>query len=213
MEKKIFELFNQYGRELAEEFRTGCKLMIKSGNKIFETADGADLAQLKPEDVIKTAGGSTYPIEHEILKQRGDTGALVISETPYCMMMASAGETLTAVLDDMAQIVGTEVQTVAYERRAVEQALSTSESCFIKGGKDGKGDYTVTLGRSLFEAITALAVLEKSAEVNLKARVLGGARCIEKEEACRMRINYLNNYSKAEAQAKAEEERRTHGQE
>ena len=66
----------------------------------------------------------------------------------------------------------------------------------------------MTVGRSLFEAVVALQVLEKSAEVSLKADVLGGAVAVPTEEARKLRRIYLEQYSKAEAAVKSEEGRR-----
>lgn len=63
----------------------------------------------------------------------------------------------------------------------------------------------MTTGRNLFEAVVALDVLEKSAEVNLKADVLGGVKSIPRAEAKLMRMNYKKNYSKAEQLVKAKE--------
>ena len=74
-----------------------------------------------------------------------------------------------------------------------------------------KDRYTICTGRSLFEAVTALQVLEKQAEVALKAQVLGGAVPVSEEEAVFMRENYLQNYSKAENAVKSQEGRANHG--
>ena len=70
-----------------------------------------------------------------------------------------------------------------------------------------KDRYTISTGRSLFEAVTALQVLEKSAEVNIKAEVLGGPVPVVRMEAKLMRMIYKKKYSRKEAAVKAGEGR------
>ena len=51
------------------------------------------------------------------------------------------------------------------------------------------------------EAVVALQVLEKSAEVNLKAEVIGGAKFLPADEAEEMRRMYLEKYSRREQES------------
>ena len=101
----------------------------------------------------------------------------------------------------MAQIVGYQVFIAEYGEESVREALGEASGCFVRDR------YTLTAGRSLYEAVIALQVLEKSAEVNQKAGVLGGAKYIPPEEAQLMRRNYRENYSRQEQQIKRREER------
>ena len=58
-------------------------------------------------------------------------------------------------------------EAVPYETAELFPRSQRIGACFVKG------KYTVTAGRSLFEAVTALEVLEKSAEIHLKAEFFG----------------------------------------
>lgn len=182
MEDKIVEVMEKYGKELAaisEEW----KIIVRIDGKITE------------------AGGFDAPIEKKILESADTDQAWIISGTPYCTEWAKRAKPLRAALDDMAQIVGCQVETVDYEEESLRAALAETEGCFVKDR------CTITKGRNIYEALTALTVLEKSAEVNLKAEVLGGVVYIEESEAAWMRKNYLDNYSKEEEKIKSEEGR------
>ena len=62
--------------------------------------------------------------------------------------------------------------------KSIGKALRGNAGCLILRGTDKKGKgigYTLTMGRSLYEAIVALTVLEKSAEISFLAEKIGGA--------------------------------------
>ena len=65
----------------------------------------------------------------------------------------------------------------------------------------------MTMGRSLYEAVVAMTVLEKSAEIHFLAQKLGGAQPLPRWEAKLMRSTYKNKYSKAEEEIKSAEVR------
>lgn len=193
--EKSDEVIRKYGKEAAAF--GGSKLMLKTEGGIFETADGANLAALQPCDIIKSGDS----IEARLLLCDEHRNALVLSHATYCEKAAKRGKCLTAALDDMAQIVGCRVETVDYDEEEIKRAMENAEGCFVRDR------YTMTMGRSLFEAVVALEVLEKSAEVNLKAEVLGGICEIEAGEAAWMRRNYVENYSRKEQEVKTKEGR------
>lgn len=204
MKNKAFELMNKYALELVN--LTDCdpeslKILFRFHGRIYETEDGCDFRHLRPEDIAITNGamGSSYPIERKILRENREMHAIVLSNTTYCKSWASYGKTLTAAVDDMAQIIGPKAYVVHYDEKAVKRALSKAAGCFVRGR------YTLTMGRNLYEAVVALTVLEKSAEINTKAVLLGGAKSLPLYEAKLMRMNYKKKYSKAEQEVKAEE--------
>ena len=208
MDNNIFEMIEKYAGELASMKgfdRDGWKIMVKLGGCCYETSDGAEFASLSPEDVSEFDGevggeAGRYSIERRLLLADNEVNALVLSKTPYCLQAAKQGRPLTAALDDMAQIVGYQVQTVTYGDKEIRSALKKAAGCFVRD----KG-ITLTTGRNLYEAVVALTVLEKSAEVNLRAEALGGAKPLRKIEADLMRMIYKKKYSKAEQEVKSKE--------
>lgn len=206
MDNNIFEMIKKYAQELSElpgEDKESWKLMVSLNGRIYETAEDSNLAELKRSDVAVVAGESeTHPVERRLLQEGGEISAIVLSKTPYCRLAARRGMKLVPALDDMAQIVGPQAETVSYTEKKIRRALKRATGCFVRGR------YTISTGRSLFEAVTALQVLEKSAEVNIKAEVLGGPKPVARVEAKLMRMIYKKKYSKAEAAVKAEEGRK-----
>ncbi len=204
MDNNRYEIIEKYAAELAamEGYdRESWKIMVKFGETCYETVDGADFASLSTDDIRETGDeDSAHPIERQILQGGSEINALVLSRTPYCLQAAKQGRPLTAALDDMAQIVGYQVQTVCYEKGAIDTALGKATGCFVRD----RG-VTITCGRNLYEAVVALTVLEKSAEVNLKAEAIGGAKPLPKIEADLMRMIYKKKYSVAEQEVKSKE--------
>ena len=58
--------------------------------------------------------------------------------------------------------------------------------------------YAITVGRNPYEAVVAMTVLEKSAEIVLKASAIGGAKELGYFVVNTNRRKYLNKYSRAE---------------
>ena len=176
MDNNIFEMINKYAEELSlmDGYRRDVnKIMLNLAGNCYETADNADFAALSQDDIeIVSPEDTSHFIEYKLLQGNHDINALVLSATPYCRQAAKQGRPLIAALDDMAQIVGYRVETVSYDEQAVKNALKKTEGCFVRD----KGGVTITCGRNLYEAVVALTILEKSAEVNLKAEALGGAK-------------------------------------
>ncbi len=204
MEAEIFVMMKKYAEAVAKLNGTGafCKMIVSIDGVIYETRTGCDLKRLQAEDVAIAAVDTDFSIEYAILREEDDCQALVLSKPVYCMKFAENGAVLPASLDDMAQIVGPCAETVPYESSAMHDALCKASGCFVKGR------YTLCKGRSLFEAVTCLEVLEKQAEVHLKAQVLGGAAALCEAEVVQMRRHYLQQYSRVEHAEKSREGRR-----
>lgn len=206
MKNKSFALIEKYAKVLADMegyHRETWKIFINVDGRIYETETGADFANLQQSDVVIASGatGSLYPVEHYLLRNHKDIGAVVLSQTPYCKHFERYGKDIVAAIDDMAQIIGYKAPCVGYGDKAISRALKSSSGCLVKD------HYTMTTGRNLYEAVVALTVLEKSAELNAKAEVLGGVKHLPKLEAELMRQVYKRKYSKAEQEVKKEEGR------
>lgn len=210
MKQEIYELFKKYGAMMASQpYPVGeeARLLLDTSDGVYGTRKGANLSALKESDVVKMS-------DAHFGTSRSGMHARVISQTPYCQRCLREGKTFRAVLDDMAQIVGPEaviVNTTGSKKSAslqMAKAVQKATGFFVQDRvRDGRpAGYTLTIGRNLYEAVVAMTVLEKSAEIALKAGVLGGGKPIPKIEAHLMRKVYKKKYSKAETEAKAEEE-------
>lgn len=208
--KEIYQVIKKYGHMMSEQEYPAGKdaiMMLETSKGVFATKKGADLADLKDEDIEKTEM-KQLPVADRQIK------AMVYSRTPFCQKCIREKKPFQAILDDMAQIIGPEVCIAdgtsgeQSAREAAAKALESSTGCFVLTGTDSEGQgtgYTVTAGRSLYEAVVAMTVLEKSAEVFWLARKIGGGKPIDRPTAEYMRENYKKNYSKAEEEIKTGE--------
>ena len=207
MNKQIAVMINKYAKMLTQiddSQLAKYKVLVRVDGVFYETEGdlaGAFTIRENAGDALR----QIYPVEGSILMGGSEVCAIVLSNTRYCRQAAQGQKPLKASLDDMAQVIGPKVEVLPYEEPQIKAALQHAAGCFVKDR------YTICTGRSLFEAVTALQVLEKQAEVALKAQVLGGAVPVSEEEAVFMRENYLQNYSKAENAVKSQEGRANHG--
>ena len=206
----IFAYMKKYAAMLAaQDYPLGpaARLITETEEGVFGTVKGADLSALTEADVEK------LPLK-TLPKGRQDIRSIVISQTPACQEWLRRGEALFPSLDDMAQIIGTRAAVIDARRglqKAVPQLtriMRTNAGCFLIIGQAEDGSYlgyTMTVGRTPYEAIVAMTVLEKSAEVTLLAERIGGPRHIAPWECKLMRTIYMKKYSRSEAKAKAAE--------
>ncbi len=139
-------------------------------------------------------------VKTELKASQKDLWVVLTSNLPFSKKAREEKLTLCAALDDMAQIIGQKVETVSYDSAAILRALKKSAACFVEG------HYTLSIGRTKFEAQVAAEQLEKSAEIYYKARKLGGVKNISVFEARLMRFVYKKKYSKPELEKKKIEE-------
>lgn len=222
MGNNTYEMICKYAAELAAMEHSGpVSIMVRSGKNTWMTRANADFENLKPEDIIAAeeliqaadpdsaaeeggegrAGDRRRRALAEVLlgeQENSELQAMVLAVTPSCSRIARRGTPLMAALDDMAQIIGWQVRQAEPDAASIRRALRNSAACFI-------GDAVLTTGRNLYEAVVALSVVEKSAEVTLRAESLGGVRLLRRAEAQLMRMIYKRKYSKAEQAVKVRE--------
>lgn len=207
---EVYEAMKKYGQMMTSQGYSvgeGAKMILETSEGVFATADGANLADLSERDIEKLSIDK-LPVPNSDMK------AVVYSQTPFCQKCLREAKPFRAMLDDMAQIVGPEAYIVDGRTgnksmgKSLMKALRHNVGCFVLKGVDSEGNgvgYTMTMGRSLYEAVVAMAVLEKSAEVFWLAERIGGGKPIAKWEAKLMRSIYKKKYSKAEEKVKAAE--------
>ena len=206
---EIYEVMKKYGEMISSQgYPIGqTKMMIETPKGVFATRDDADIGELREEDIEKL-GIEKLPIPEAEMK------AVVYSQTPCCQKALREARPFKACLDDMAQVFGHTAYIAdgrdgnASMGKSIGKALRGNAGCLILRGTDKKGKgtgYTLTMGRSLYEATVAMTVLEKSAEISFLAEKIGGGKPIAKWEARLMRYVYEKKYSKAEERVKMAE--------
>ena len=177
----IYAYIKKYAAMLAAQtyaIGPAARLIVETDEGVFGTVKGADLANLGEAEVEK------LPLS-VLPKGRQGIRAIVISQTPACQEWLQRGAALFPALDDMAQIIGTRAAVIDARKgfqKAVPQlsrVMRTNAGCFMVIGRAPNGaylGYTLTVGRTPYEAIVAMTVLEKSAEVALLAEKIGKAQ-------------------------------------
>ena len=206
----IYAYIKKYAAMLAAQpypLGLAARLIVETDEGVFGTVKGADLADLSETEVEK------LPLS-VLPKGRQGIRSIVISQTPACQEWLRRGQALFPALDDMAQVIGTRAAVIDARgglRKAVPQLvriMRANAGCFVVIGHAADGSclgYTLTVGRTPYEAIVAMTVLEKSAEVALLAEKIGSPQPVSAWECRRMRSIYLTKYSKSEASARAAE--------
>lgn len=98
-------------------------------------------------------------------------------------------EEIPPILDDQAQLLGVTVR-LAIQEHEIMQAIKNR---FATNVIDGT---SMCIGNTLEDAYVAAQLLEKTSKVFVEAKVLGGAKPINKIEAWFMQQYYLLKYSK-----------------
>lgn len=201
--KEIVEAFSEYGRKLlALDYDIGTPTILwKEDGRCLKTTSGADFANLGYDDILDCTHFSLP--EKDVLLKSKDMRTMILARPPYIGMCLDQGRPIEAVLDDMAMIIGKDVKIVPREQKAIARALKGRYAVMLQGaaGEERSGEVLVT-GRTLYEAYTALTVLEKAAELMLKADVLGGGKPVPPFRAALEHQIYTRKYSQAELKRK-----------
>lgn len=170
------------------------RILLKHDGRCYSTAQKADFSKITREDVVDITGLSTP--ESEVLMASKDCNAMILSNTPYLDICIASRHPIEAVLDDMAQVIGSKVDVVPYTEKDIKRALKNAEAVMVAG------KYSISCGRNLYEAFVTMCILEKSAEIMLKSAVLGGAKPISGGLTRAMRKVYKSKYSRLEMEHK-----------
>ena len=202
--EKIYENIKEAAEMLAaQEYNAGplARLILETSERVFATKKGCVLSEAGESDIEK------LPFA-KLPKGNQDIHAAVVAQTPFCMEWLRRGEPLIPSLDDMAQIIGVKAPLIDAQdgiqsaASNLARTMKSNAGCFVISGKNEDGTptgYTITVGRTLKEAVVALTVLEKSAEVTLLTEKIGTPHHINAIERKLMRTVYLKKYSKPKA--------------
>ena len=192
--KKCADVLNFYGYAKAE----GTKILYEPADGlVFGTKNSADLTKLTMDDIEQ------LNIKRIPYSKKGKK-VLIFSQTHYCQKCLADANPFGAALDDMAQIIGPAVYVAdgrsseKTQGKSLKKTLKKTNSCLVLRAVDGKGNgigYSITLGRTPVEAATAVCIAEKSAEVELKAKCLGGSHALGTKDAKKLKKDFEKSYS------------------
>jgi len=125
--------------------------------------------------------------------------ALLLLSGTYAPMVANELDSLTAELDDMAQIVGLTARVARSLAPAeLRRCLKNRNSCFVRG------QGMLLTGRAASEAVTGAILLEKAAMTHILAQKIGGAKRVPLFSAVLMHAIYQKKYSRINLEEEAQ---------
>lgn len=211
MADKVISIMAEYGKLISElnlSMDVSPRIILKDSDRIYMTVKDADLASLGADDIEDvTDHDSSQLLAATALKQSKDLTSMILCVPPYTGICIDSHHEIPAVLDDMAQIVGPCVRMVPADEEEITKALTKATSVMVENG------CLIAGGRNLFEAFTAVQIIEKSAETVLKAQVIGGVKPLGTRLARYMHGKYLKKYSKEEVELQNEDAQKAGGSE
>ena len=186
----------KYGKLLSElPFSAGDapRIIFRSDSRCYMTAKDADMSDIHPEDIVDvTDHDQTQLLAATALMKSKELTAMILCEPPYTEICIESHHEIPAVLDDMAQIVGPSVRIVPTDEERIVKALTKATSVMVENS------CLIASGRTLYEAYTAVQIIEKSAETILKAQVIGGVKPLSARLSWYMHHKFQKSYSKEE---------------
>ncbi len=171
------------------------------------TPSGGDYNALTPDDiaVVDLSDGSyegpkpsgEKRLHMQIYRERKSIHAVIHTHSMNASTVAAARREVPPILDDLAQIIGPSVRVADYALPTTKKTVKVTMKA-LKGRMAAlmANHGAICLGRTLDEAFTCCAVLEKSCKAFIEAEFLGGAKSIGKFDAYLMHKFYLLKYSK-----------------
>ncbi len=189
------------------------------GNVSVRVADGllltptrVELDEMGPDDLVvvdwdgnKVRGArvptSELEMHRQLMLERPDIGALIHTHQTYATLFACLRRPIPVITDDMAEVVGGQVNCSEYVQAGRHPELAAAVRSAI--GPDAMAVMianhgVICGGRDLAEATVCCQFVEKAATIYAHAQALGGITPIPEEKWRAERHRYLTSYGKAE---------------
>lgn len=145
------------------------------------------------EPVVGDGVPSSESLTHlAIYAARPDVGAVIHTHSVYASAFAAAGRPIAPVLDEQAVVLGGAVEVAEYGASASEELAERAVGAL--GDRAAvllRNHGAVGVGRTLDEALAAVTLTERVAQVQLLAALLGGAGELPADVVARERKMYL----------------------
>ncbi|MDD6203627.1 MAG: class II aldolase/adducin family protein [Firmicutes bacterium] len=182
---------------------------LDDGN-ILITPSKLDYDIMVPDDLVVLAPDGTQvsgtrlstserEIHRNVMKKRGDVGAIIHMHSPYAMMAAARNEGVPVISEEMCQLLGGAiplsrefVPSDMHERlgQVVTESVTDANAILIRNHGP------VCLGKNLAEARVCCQVVEKSCKMYIHLLAAGGIQTLSEEYVKRGRDYFLNGYGK-----------------
>lgn len=175
------------------------------GNFVI-TPSGMCYGRLSPEDmvVVDVNGNvvtgnwapSTDTLLHlEIYKARKDVNAIIHTHSVFASAVAVTRSKIPAIIEDLVQIVGGDVDVVAYVLpRTRELVKNVARKLSDKSAVLLANHGVVGVGTNLEEALRVCEIVEKSAKIFVYSKVLGDPGILSEGDIRHLREFFLSKY-------------------
>ncbi|TYP49274.1 class II aldolase/adducin family protein [Thermosediminibacter litoriperuensis] len=208
---KIKQLVVEYGEKIVREglvVATWGNLSARNGdNDVFViTPSGMNYSILEPDDIVEVdIDGNPLvpgrkpsvetPVHAAIYRARPDVRAIIHTHSTNAGACAAARMEIPCIMEDMASMVGGPVKVASYAptgsrelaRYAVEALGDRNAVLLANHG-------VVTVGRDLEEAFKLSLMVEKSAEIFIKSKIVGNPVSLTEGEVQFLRNFYRTSY-------------------
>lgn len=183
-------------------------ISVRVTEGLLVTPSKVDYSTMTPEDLVvldwegnrltgQRPATSESELHRQLLLARADMGAIVHTHSPLASAVCVARQSIPAVVEDVAQILGGEIPCVPYTpsgnagalAATVCKHLGTSAMAALLANHGA-----VVAGRDLAEALVAAQVLEKAAGLYLHAHQLGTVTALPPEMVREERYRFLFKY-------------------
>lgn len=158
-------------------------IKVEEGGYVF-ASNKTDWPSIKAEEIFYHKNENT--VYQNIFNTRKKIQVILKTKQQFASQVK---EEIPPILDDQAQLLGVTVR-LASATQHITKALKQRFAANVMSGE------SFCIGNTLEDAYVAAQLLEKTSKVFVEAKVLGGAKPINKIEAWFMQQYYLLKYSK-----------------
>lgn len=177
-------------------------------SSIIITPSGISYDELTPGDMVlvnihdlscdeNKKPSSEKDLHIAIYKHRREVNAVIHNHSLYASIVAAIGTEVLPYIEDTAMTLGPSIRVAKHAFTGSPElsngALKALEDRFAA---ILQSHGAVCVGRDMKEAFTACHILEKSCQIYITVRMLGGGEAIPQEMAEKFRDSYLNRYQK-----------------
>ncbi len=171
------------------------------------TPSGRKYDDLKKNDIVKVnyftlefegpiKPSSEFKLHAEIYKNRKEINSVIHTHQQNASTISATHNTLPPVLDDQAQLIGSDVRVAKYAHSSSDElVINVVEALKNRMAALIANHGAVCIGRDIEEAFVVSQILEKACKTYIEASFLGGAKSLDKFDAQKMHEDYLKNYS------------------
>lgn len=211
MLKKAKKEIIKYGRLLVEgNLVAGSwgNISVRVGELIVITPSGSNYRTLQPKDLVildldgnvvqgKRQPSSELACHLAVYHAYEDTQAVIHTHSVYASVCATTRQPIPAIIEDMAQIIGSCAPVAEYALLGTQQLADNCIQAMQQNSAVLMANHGVlTRGHNLQEAFIAAEIVEKTAKVYILSQQIGTPTVLVEQDVEFMRSGYLKKYRK-----------------